>query len=52
MSSITSLTNSPACVLADFPSRLSRRARSIVSFFGMLRLAFPRPGRLVGRNLV
>jgi hypothetical protein len=34
--SISSRTNSPACVEADFPSRLSRRARSMVCFFGMM----------------
>src|ERR1041384_2865347 len=33
--SISSLTNSPACVLAAFPSRLSLRARSNVSFSGI-----------------
>ena len=33
--SISSRTNSPACVEADFPSRLSRRIRSMVSFLGM-----------------
>jgi hypothetical protein len=35
MCSISSLTNSPACVLEAFPSRLSFRARSSVSFSGM-----------------
>src|SRR5918999_621076 len=35
MCSISSRTNSPACVLGALPSRLSRRARSIVSFSGM-----------------
>ena len=34
--SISSRTNSPAWVEADFPSCLSRRARSMVSFFGMM----------------
>lgn len=34
MCSISSRTNSPACVLGALPSRLSRRARSIVSFSG------------------
>src|SRR6188472_1484529 len=32
---ISSRTNSPAWVLADLPSRLSRRARSMVFFSGM-----------------
>src|SRR5437016_3704607 len=36
MCSIVSFTNSPACVLGDFPSRLSFRARSMVFFSGML----------------
>jgi hypothetical protein len=36
ISSISSRTNSPAWVEADFPSRLSRRARSMVCFFGMI----------------
>ena len=36
IASISSRTNSPACVEADFPSRLSRRARSMVCFFGMM----------------
>jgi len=31
-----SRTNSPAWVEADFPSRLSRRTRSMVCFFGMI----------------
>ena len=35
MRSISSFTNSPACVLADFPARLSRCARSMVAFSGM-----------------
>ena len=35
IASISSRTNSPACVDADFPSRLSRCARSMVCFFGM-----------------
>ena len=35
MWSISSRTNSPACVLGDFPSRLSRWARSSVSFSGI-----------------
>jgi hypothetical protein len=35
IASISSRTNSPACVEADFPARLSRRARSVVSFFGI-----------------
>jgi hypothetical protein len=35
IASISSRTNSPACVEADFPARLSRCARSMVSFFGM-----------------
>ena len=35
MRSISSFTNSPACVLADFPARLSRRARSMVAFSGI-----------------
>jgi len=34
--SISSRTNSPACVLADFPSRLSFSARSSVSFSGRI----------------
>ena len=37
MWSISSRTNSPACVEADFPSRLSRRARRIVSWSGIVR---------------
>jgi hypothetical protein len=36
ISSISSRTNSPAWVEADFPSRLSRRARSMICFFGMI----------------
>jgi hypothetical protein len=36
MCSISCLTNSPACVLGDFPSRLSFRARSNVSFSGIV----------------
>jgi hypothetical protein len=36
ISSISSRTNSPACVEADFPSRSSRRARSMVCFLGMI----------------
>jgi len=36
ISSISSRTNSPAWVEGDFPSRLSRRARSMVCFFGMI----------------
>ena len=32
---ISSRTNSPACVLGDFPSRASSRARSSVSFSGI-----------------
>jgi len=36
ISSISSRTNSPACVEADFPSRSSRRARSMVCFFGII----------------
>jgi hypothetical protein len=32
---ISSRTNSPACVLAALPCRLSRRARLIVSFSGI-----------------
>jgi hypothetical protein len=32
---ISSRTNSPACVDGDFPWRLSARARSSVSFFGI-----------------
>jgi hypothetical protein len=35
---ISSRTNSPACVLGDFPSRLSSSARLRVSFSG---IAFP-----------
>ena len=35
IASISSRTNSPACVEVDFPARLSRRARSMVCFFGM-----------------
>src|SRR4029450_2699059 len=35
MCSISSWTNSPACVLGDFPSRASCRARSATSFSGM-----------------
>jgi hypothetical protein len=35
MWSISSRTNSPACVDGDFPSRLSRCARRIVSFDGI-----------------
>jgi hypothetical protein len=35
MWSISSRTNSPACVEGDFPSRLSRRARWIVVFDGI-----------------
>src|SRR6185503_19040461 len=35
MCSISSRTNSPACVLADFPARLALRARSTVFFSGM-----------------
>jgi hypothetical protein len=35
MCSISSLTNSPACVLGAFPSRLSCFARSSVSFSGI-----------------
>jgi hypothetical protein len=31
----SSRTNSPACVVGDFPSRLSRLARAIVLFSGM-----------------
>ena len=38
ISSISSRTNSPACVEADFPSRSSRRARSMVCFLGMIDL--------------
>jgi hypothetical protein len=34
--SISRCTNSPACVLADLPARLSRWARRIVSLSGML----------------
>jgi len=34
--SISRCTNSPACVLADLPARLSRSARRIVSLSGML----------------
>jgi len=33
---ISSRTNSPACVLGDFPSASSPRARLIVSFSGMI----------------
>ena len=40
--SISSRTNSPAWVLRDLPSRLSSRARSIVSSSGMLKLFRPR----------
>ena len=36
IASISSRTNSPACVEGDFPSRSARRARTIVSFFGMI----------------
>jgi hypothetical protein len=36
ISSISSRTNSPAWVEADFPSRSSRRARSMVCFFGRI----------------
>ena len=36
ISSISSRTNSPACVEADFPSRSSRRARSMVCFLDMI----------------
>ena len=36
ISSISSRTNSPAWVEADFPSRASRRARSIVWFLGIM----------------
>jgi hypothetical protein len=36
ISSISSRTNSPAWVEADFPSRASRRARSIVWFLGII----------------
>jgi len=32
---ISSRTNSPACVVGDFPCRLSFRARSIVAFSGI-----------------
>jgi len=35
ISSISSRMNSPACVDEDFPSFSSRRARSMVSFFGI-----------------
>lgn len=35
MCSISSCTNSPACVEGAFPSRLARRARSIVFFSGI-----------------
>jgi len=36
--SISSRTNSPACVLGAFPSRLSSSARSRVSFSGVIRV--------------
>src|SRR5262249_30360733 len=38
--SISSRTNSPACVLADLPSRASSRARSNVRFSGMISLLY------------
>jgi hypothetical protein len=41
---ISSRTNSPACVLGAFPSRLSRRARATVFFSGIVSLV----GLLVG----
>src|SRR6266566_4127028 len=37
---ISSRTNSPACVVGDLPSRLSRRTRLRVAFSGMSRLPF------------
>ena len=40
MCSISSRTNSPACVEGAFPSRLSCRARSMVSFSGTV-ISFP-----------
>ena len=36
ISSISSRTNSPACVEADFPSGRSRRTRSMVCLFGIM----------------
>ena len=39
--SISSRTNSPACVDADLPARLSRRALAIVFLSGMLPLRLP-----------
>src|SRR5205085_830268 len=40
---ISSRTNSPACVLADFPCRLSLLARSIVALSGM---TYPPPTKM------
>src|ERR1043165_138212 len=42
MCSISSRTNSPACVPGDLPSRLSRLARSIASFSGISTPLFSR----------
>jgi hypothetical protein len=39
MCSISSLTNSPACVVGAFPARLSHRARSSVVFSGISRVS-------------
>jgi hypothetical protein len=49
MCSISSRTNSPACVLADFPSRLSLAALRIVSCSGIL-VVFRFPARRVRKS--
>jgi hypothetical protein len=55
ISSISSRTNSPAWVEADFPSRSSERARSMVCFFGIIDAEYSllrsQPG-VFGRRIV
>jgi hypothetical protein len=48
ISSISSRTNSPAWVEADFPSRSSRRARSMVCFCGMIDSEYSPPRSRLG----
>src|SRR5262249_2619886 len=50
--SISSRTNSPACVLGDFPSRLSSRARSMVRLSGMMSLIVVERRYALGRTMV